>query len=432
MKRIHFTPLLLVVSLLASQWPAFAQASVKDRKKVVEQLAKSGGSTVIPELRGYWKDPEVEVRLEAVKAIVSIGTQHSLDALVEATADNDAEIQARATDGLVNFFYPGYVQTGFTASLRRVGSSIRGRFTDTNDQVIDQFIRVRPDIIEALGKLARGGNGMEVRANACRALGVLRGKDAISDMVEALRTKDSQVIYEVLIALQKIRDRDSAHHIFFLLRDMDEKVQITALQTTGLLQNTEALPQLTEALNRARDKDVRRAALTAIAMIPDESSRPIYERYLSDRDDQMRAAAAEGFARLRNPQDISRLEAAFEDEKKMNPRLSLAFALVMLGKNELAPFTPLQYLVNTLNSGGYRGVACPFLIELTRDKAVREKLYPGIHERTKDEKKELATIFARSGDKDSEPVLEALSRDGDTEVALEGTRALRILKARLP
>jgi HEAT repeat protein len=432
MKLLRIAACLTMIALVLPQAPAYGQASVKDRKKNVEDLAKSGGSTVIPELRGYLKDPEVEVRLEAVKAIVSIGTQHSLDALVEATADHDAEIQARATDGLVNFFYPGYVRTGFTASLRRVGSSIKGRFTDTNDQVIDAFIRVRPDIIEALGKLARGGNGMEVRANAARALGVLRGKDAIPDMIEALRTKDTQVIYEVLIALQKIRDKESARHIFFLLRDMDKKVQIAALETTGLLQNEGALPQLSEALARTRDQDVRRAALTAIAMIPNESSRPLYEQYLTDKDDRMRAAAAEGFARLKNPGDLSRIEAAFEAEKKMNPRLSLAFALVMMGKTELKEFSPLQYLVNTLNSGSYRGVAYPFLIELTRNPEIREKLYPGMNERSKEEKKQLATILARSGDKDTIPVLEALSRDGDTEVALEGTRALRILKARTP
>ena len=54
-------------------------------------------------------------------------------------------------------------------------------------------------------------------------------------------------------------------------------------------------------LNRAADAKVKRAALTAIAMLPAESSRALYQQYLHDKDDKLRAAAAEGYARLRIP-----------------------------------------------------------------------------------------------------------------------------------
>ena len=47
----------------------------------------------------------------------------------------------------------------------------------------------------------------------------------------------------------------------------------------------------------------------------------------------MRAAAAEGYARLRNPDDLPMLEQAWKDEGKTPPRLSLAFAQVMLGQD---------------------------------------------------------------------------------------------------
>ena len=55
----------------------------------------------------------------------------------------------------MKFYLPGYVQMGFGASIRRVGTSIKGKFTDTNDQVIDPYVMVRPEVIAALGKLAR-------------------------------------------------------------------------------------------------------------------------------------------------------------------------------------------------------------------------------------------------------------------------------------
>ena len=50
----------------------------------------------------------------------------------------------------------------------------------------------------------------------------------------------------------------------------------------------------------------------------------------------MRAAAAEGYARLRNPADLPMLQKAWQDEGKTPPRLSLAFAQVMLGKTEIS------------------------------------------------------------------------------------------------
>ena len=390
-----------------------------------------GGSNAIPKLQELLKNSDPDIRVEAVKAITEIGTQHSLDPLVLATQDNDPEVQIRATDGLVNFYLPGYVQTGFGASIKRVGGSIKGKFTDTNDQVVDPYVMARPEVIAALGKLARGGGDMQVRANAARAIGILRGKDAVPDLIEAIHTKDSAVIYESLNALQKIRDQSAAPRITFLLRDLDPKVQVTAIETTGLLQNKEALPDVVDALNRTRDAKVRRAALTAIAMLPAESSRSLYSKYLTDKDDKMRAAAAEGFARLHNASDLPMLSKAWDDEGKTSPRLALAFAQVMLGKLDTSEFSPLTYLINTLDSASYRDVAQAYLIELARDNRVRMALYGPVGSGTKDEKIGLARVLARSGDKDSVEYLQKLSNDPDSDVAQEGQRALRTLQARL-
>jgi len=184
------------------------------RTKDVREMGK-GGANAIPQLAALLTNTDVDIRLEAVKQISEIGTQYSLDPLVQATRDTDAEIQIRATDGLVNFYLPGYLKTGFGSSLRRVGTSIKGRFTDTNDQVIDPYITARPDVIAALGVLARNGANLESRANAARAIGILRGKAAIPDLVQALHSKDTTVIYESLVALQKIRDPEAASSIAF-------------------------------------------------------------------------------------------------------------------------------------------------------------------------------------------------------------------------
>jgi HEAT repeat protein len=399
------------------------------RPKDVREIAKAG-SSAIPKLQELLRNPDAGVRIEAVRQITEIGTAASLDALILATRDNDPEVEIRATDGLVNFYLPGYVGTGIGASLRRVGSSIKGRFTDTNDQVIDAYVTVRPEVIDGLGKLASGGGNMDARANAARALGILRGRKAVPDLVEALHSKNSNLMYESLVALQKIREESAGPRVTFLLHDLDQKVQIAAIETTGLLRDMDAVPELADVLKHARDAKVKRAALTAIAMLPSEKSRDLYAQYLHDKDDAMRAAAAEGYARLRNPADLPMLEKAWQDEGKTPPRLSLAFAQVMLGKAEIAEFSPLEYLIDTLNSASYKGEALPFLVELARDNQVRKALYGPLEAGTKDEKIGLAGVLARSGDQESIPHLQKLSNDPDTDVAQEGLRALRTLQAK--
>ena len=420
--------LLLTSAILFAFMPVFAQEAL--RPKDVRNLAKQG-SSALPRLQELLRNPDLEIRLEAVKAITEVGTQGSLIPLIQATADNDPEVQIRAADGLVNFYLPGYVQTGLGASLKRVGTSIKGKFTDTNDQVIDAFVVPRPDVIQALGLLVRGGGSVEARANAARALGILRAKAAVPDLLAALRSKDTDVIYESLIALQKIRDESAAPGVAFLLRDLDQKVQLAAIETVGLLQNKSSVPQLLDVLENSRNGKVKRAALTSLAMLPDEKSRPVFTRYLHDKDEGLRASAAEGFARLKNPADMAMIEKAFQDEGKTGPRIALAFALVMGGKSEISEFSPFQLLINTFNSVGYRGVAYAYLVELARNPALRPPLYHALDIGTKDEKVYLARVLAVSGGQDSVASLEKLSHDGDDDVAQEGLRALRSLRARL-
>jgi HEAT repeat protein len=408
-----------------------ASADAKTRARTVRDLGKQGQDS-IPRMAPYVSDPDQNVRVEAVKALMDIGGPRTVDPLLVAARDTDPEIQIRATDGLVNVYLPGYSKTGMSGTLQRVGNSVRAKFGDTNDQIIDAYVQVRPEVIVALGKLARGGATIEARANAARAVGVLRGREATPDLIQALHSKDDAVMYEALVAIQKIRDPNSAEGIAFLMRDLDDKIQIAALETTGILRNRDAATQVRDAMEHARNIRVRRAALTALAMIGDTGDHAAFQRDLNDKDEALRAAAAEGLGRLKNPGDRALLDKAFADERKLSPRLSDAFALVSLGSPDTGEFSPLRYLVNTLNLRAYRGVAVAFLTELCRDQAVRQAIYPLLPRSTKDEKIQLSIVLARAGDRDSLPYLETLSIDPDTSVAEEGVRSLRILRARLP
>ena len=417
----------IILALITSL--AFAQ-DVKQRGRTAHDLGKQG-EDAIPKLLPFVSDNDISVRLEAVKSLDEIGGPKTVDALVKLVNDPDPEISIRATDGLVNVYLPGYLKTGISGTLQHVGTSIKAKFSDSNDQVIDAYVEVRPEVITALGTLVKQGAGTTARANAARAIGILRGRAAIPDLVEALHSKDDSVMFESLTAIEKIRDPTAAPKIAFLLRDLEEKIQIAALSTTGILLNRDAAPDVRDALQHAHNAKVRKAALTALAMLGTPADHAIFLGYLSDKDETMRSAACEGLGRIKNPADQSTLDNYFKSEHKMAPRLAAAFALVSLGNVDTGEFSPLRYLINTLNVRTYQGVALAYVTELARDLKIRLAIYPMLTAATKDEKIQLCIVLARSGDKDSLPYLETMSVDPDKDVAPEAIRCLRTLRARL-
>jgi HEAT repeat protein len=404
-------------------------ADPKQRAKMVRDYAKSGGE--VAHIAPYVRDPDLEVQRTAVEALVKLGGAASLDPLVEATRIADEETQIRATDGLVNFYSPGYLQIGLSGSFRRAGNSIKANFTDTNDAVVAAHVKVRDDVVNAVAKLVSGGASILVQANAARAAGVLRGRAALPEIYKALRTKDSRVMYESLVAAEKIGDPAAGAEIVFLVRDLDEKVQIAAIEAVGQLQYKPAVPRLSELMTSQRSSKVKRAALVAIAKMPEPSSRSLYETYRNDGDEHLRAAAAEGIARLRRPEDRAGIEADFQSEGKKTAQLSLAFAAVMLGDREVSEHSPLLYLLNTLNSNSYKGIAYPFLIELCRDQAARAAVIGAIPGMNRNEKTQIAEILANTGGSDSEKALIEMSRDTDVHVAQAAALALRTLRVKM-
>jgi HEAT repeat protein len=425
---MRFATLALLCPALLLAQASTPASTPKERQNYVKSLSKEGQAG-IPKLLPYAQDPDIDVRREVIRTMVTIGGPASLEPLTQALADTDEEILIRATDGLVNFYLPGYWERGLSGSMKRAGSKLMSRWTDTNDQVVPPHVEPRAEIVAALGKVVSGNGPLPARANAARAVGVLRGRAAIDDLVAGLASKDSKLLYEALVAFEKIRDRAAAPKIHYLLRDLDEKVQLAAFETVGILKNPESVTPLREAYERARNDKVRRAALSALAQIPAEASRPLFTAQLDSADESLRAGAAEGLARLGRAEDGPLLHTKFEAETKMRARLAQAFGAALLGEAAMGEFDPLRYLVNTLNQKAWKGIAEAYLIELARNEPIRAAIAPVLPTATKQEKISLSAILGRSGAAAGAPMLETLSKDPDPEVASEALRAIRTLRA---
>ncbi len=423
MKRTRFFFFALFLSLAAA---GFGQTTAKTLKEYAKE-----GDDGIPKLVPFLTAPDVATRIEAVKGLVEIGGPKTIDPLISATRDNDAEIQIRASEGLINAYLPGYLRNGVSATLLRAGDAVRARFGGGNDQVIDAYVMVRPDVISALARLVRGAASYEARSVAARGLGILRGRAALDDLIEALRSKDDQLMYESLVAVRKIGDVSAGPRIAFRLRDLNDRIQLAALETTGILRTRESAPDVADVFDHPRSQKIRRAAAMALAQIGRPEDRAFFAAWLKDKDDAVRIAGAEGLGRLKQISDTATLNQALKDEKGP-AKLAVVFALVSVGNLDDAAASPLSYLVGSLRVRSDRVTALAYLKELARDMPVRQGIYKMLPRLAKDEKVGVCSVLGASGDKDSVPVLETLSMDSDADVASEGLRALRAVRARLP
>jgi HEAT repeat protein len=204
-----------------------------------------------------------------------------------------------------------------------------------------------------------------------------------------------------------------------------KSVQQAAATTIGLLRTEAAIPDLQKVFRSSEDKDVRAAALDALAFMPTKETAPLFTQYLSDKDKRLRISSALGLGRLQDGAYMTNLEKSAQTEKDTGVRLALDFAFVKNGKND-----PIAELISNLSSRIHRGEAVPYLTELARDAKIRELLRPYLSSRDADIRKNLCVVYAASGDAQSVAYLEDLTRDRDSEVSSEASRAIRVIRSR--
>lgn len=397
----------------------------------IRELGKKK-TAVLPEITSYLTDPNRDIRIEAVKAIIKIDTERSLDPLITATRDRDEDVEIRATDGLVNFYVPGYVaKGGLTGSMTRGVRQVKGFFASRNDQMIDADVQVRPDVAQAISDLVAKGAGSNARANAALAAGILRDEAAMPTLLQALHAKDDDLLFESLIALQKINDPAAGPQIGFLAHDLEERIQATALETIGLLRASSDAPDVRSALQTARNNRIRRAALKALAVLGLPEDRPTFLQFAGDRDVDLRSSALEGLGRVREPQDFPALQTAFDEgEADWRIHLAAAFAMVNQGKVDGSEFSPLAYLVENVAARGRSDAAANYLKELVPNSGVRAALSKMLPEMAKNQKIALCPVFAASNAPDATATLNTLAKDIDPDVAFAASKALRTLQTR--
>jgi HEAT repeat protein len=221
--------------------------------------------------------------------------------------------------------------------------------------------------------------------------------------------------------------------VAFLARDLDDRVQTTALETLGVLRSTSSADDIRSAYKNARNLKIQRAALEALAMMALPADRPLFQQDLGQSDPELRADALEGLARLREPDDFPKLKEAF-DEANADWRVhsAAAFAMVMEGNNSTEDLGPLRFLVEGFSLKARAGVSAGYLSEVVRSKDTRAALAKILADDLKDRKIGILNALSTVNAPDSIQILQQYASDKDKDVAFTAMRAVRIAQTRSP
>jgi HEAT repeat protein len=181
-----------------------------------------------------------------------------------------------------------------------------------------------PELIEALKDI-----DIWVRCSAAEALGNIGDSVAVPGLIEALKDIDNRVRRSALTALVEIGDTGAVPGLIEALKDTDNWVRCRAAEALGQIGDKVAVPGLIEAL-KDKDYEVRRSALTALVEIGDTEAVPALILALKDTDIWVRFSAAEALGKFGDKVAVPGLIEALKDTDDLVRRNAVE-ALVKIG-----------------------------------------------------------------------------------------------------
>lgn len=168
--------------------------------------------------------------------------------------------------------------------------------------------RLRDEITPILRELLRSDESWEVRASAGRAIGRLGTRDAVPDLVRALRDERVDVRVVAAAAIWRLPDPAAVPALLDLLSDPDPSARQWATLALGVIRDTRAVAPLT-ALLADPEASVRLDVIRSLGRIRSEGVLAPLSSFASDEDHATdeRVEAVGAIAGLEGPPRIDAL-----------------------------------------------------------------------------------------------------------------------------
>jgi HEAT repeat protein len=276
-----------------------------------------------------------------------------------------------------------------------------------------------PELTDALLK-AIDDKSRRVRVEAIYSFGViarppLRDEDA-TRLIAALDHDDAAIRAGAARVVGRLQVKSAGDKLIKALNDSSPQVRYSAMRALGEIREERAIGALTDQLKYYSKGEGAWSALDALARIGHASSVPLFKSRLSDKDEYLRRAAAEGLGRTGDTTEIATLQTGATTDPSPMARAAMTFAMQRLGQNYL------PRLVDVLTSARLTLQIQEYLLEL--GEGIVPDLLPRLKEPTPEIRAGVAEILGALGDASTVPALEPLTKDTDRTVAGAATEAI--------
>ena len=171
-------------------------------------------------------------------------------------------------------------------------SALRWRYDTARNSAIGALVSLGPTITPRLLRVLRIAKTAVERRAAVDGLGLLKSKDAVPDLLRALRDPNMVVRRAAMAALVRIGASESVPRISSLLKDESGGVRVLAAGVLGQFGDRRAVPALVRSL---RDEKwyVRQVAAASLGVLRDRrATRPLETASRDSRPAVSKAARA--------------------------------------------------------------------------------------------------------------------------------------------
>jgi HEAT repeat protein/beta-lactamase regulating signal transducer with metallopeptidase domain len=283
-------------------------------------------SVAVPALIQALKDPDLEVRRAAARALARYEDPRSVPAFIEALKDADAEVRATSADALGNL--------GDSRAVGPLSALLKDANADVRHQALSALDNLDVPVPTATLVEAMGDKDADVRQAAISLASEQMSDEhkdpaLFSPLAGLLKDPSADVRQQAANALGELGDARAADPLTATLRDQNGDVRQAAAEALGELHLTTAPPALVDAA-KDPNPDVRHQVAHTLGEIGDAKAVPILKNLLGDSNDDVRQAAVESLSEIR---DSAALDALIQALKSTDPVVRRA-AAEALGQRE--------------------------------------------------------------------------------------------------
>jgi HEAT repeat protein len=325
------------------------------------------GASVLLSAQASWQDvvrnlrhPDPQIRLKSAQQLGGAGYVDAAEPVAPLLLDPDDRVQAAAIEAELGFFLVDRI--GGMRILGFGGSKSTAQEAFEAGPLIRAAPPVPAAVIDRLIAAMRDENA-RIRFDAVHALGAIAEAPLAPAQAKALA--DELDHYDPIIraatarVLARLRAAEGADRLLTTLADSNAVVRQFAVEALGMIRENRAVPPLLDLLSRGRG-DAASQALLALARIGHAPSRDEFRKRLTDRDPAMRRAAAEGLGRLMDRESLEALRGLQSSDRDDEVRLAAAFAVDRLGEPQAGMLAAHMILKDVSVQ------ACSYLLEMGR------------------------------------------------------------------